>query len=174
MKPEFTWISGISPGRLATMGHPRGGEWLEDEVRDLRQAGVQVVVSALTRPEVERLGLQRERVLCTKAGVEFLSFPIPDHGEPASIRRTRHFVRKIVDRLKKDRAIVVHCFAGIGRSSILAACAMSVSGTPLQLAWERIGAARRLPVPDTKEQRRWVEKFVSRRTATARFDLRGT
>jgi hypothetical protein len=74
-------IGGATPGRLAIVPRPRGGDWLADEVARLKAAGVDILVSML---------------------------------EPAE-------------------------------------------------AWVRIAAARGLPVPDTGEQRRWVEASVPRR-----------
>ena len=58
MIPEFYWIAREGPGRLAIM--PRDGDWLEDELRGLRQAGVEVLVSLLTPAEVHELGLEAE------------------------------------------------------------------------------------------------------------------
>ena len=40
------------PGRLSTMARPRGGDWLADEMAALRRRGVDVLVCALTDPEL--------------------------------------------------------------------------------------------------------------------------
>jgi len=45
--------SGFWPGRLGIAARPRGGDWLIDELRSWRKAGVHVVVSLLT-PDEER------------------------------------------------------------------------------------------------------------------------
>ena len=57
MRAELYWIEGPWPGRLAIVPRPRGGEWLEDEIRSWKQAGVNVVVSLLTNDEITELGL---------------------------------------------------------------------------------------------------------------------
>ena len=46
--------------RLGIMPRPRGNDWLSDDLRLLRQAGVDVIVSALTALEAEELGSRRK------------------------------------------------------------------------------------------------------------------
>ncbi len=41
------------------MATPRGGEWLDGELRALRAANLDVLVCALSREEVTALGLRR-------------------------------------------------------------------------------------------------------------------
>ena len=43
MRTTFFPVVGAEPGRLAIVGRPRGGDWLEDEFRGLRDAGVDVL-----------------------------------------------------------------------------------------------------------------------------------
>jgi hypothetical protein len=66
------------------MPRPCGGDWLEDEIQSWRQAGVDVVVSLLTREEQTELNLADEEALCRANGIEFGSFPIVDRGVPSS------------------------------------------------------------------------------------------
>jgi hypothetical protein len=44
MRPALHVIAWHGPGRLATMGHPRGGELLAGEMSGLARAGVDVFV----------------------------------------------------------------------------------------------------------------------------------
>jgi protein-tyrosine phosphatase len=53
----------------------------------------------------------------------------------------------------------VHCRAGIGRSSLIAACVLVLLGLAPAMAFDRIGKARGLKVPDTEGQRDWVDMF---------------
>jgi hypothetical protein len=53
------WIN-LDGVRLGIMPRPRGNDWLPDDLRILRQAGVDVIVSALTASEAEELGLSAE------------------------------------------------------------------------------------------------------------------
>jgi hypothetical protein len=45
--------------RLGIMPRPRGNDWLSDDLRILRQAGVDVIVSTLTGPEAEEWACRR-------------------------------------------------------------------------------------------------------------------
>ena len=84
MRAEIYWVQGPWTGRLAIMPRPRGGDWLEDEVRDWRSAGIDVVVCTLTSDEVAELNLAQEAALCEANGIEYLAFPIVDRGVPRS------------------------------------------------------------------------------------------
>src|SRR5215472_3224195 len=73
MNPFWINSEGV---RLAITPRPRGEDWLEDDIRLLQRAGIDVVVSALTQVEAEELGLLREGQCCQNNGLEFHSFPI--------------------------------------------------------------------------------------------------
>ena len=47
MNISLYWIPEIAPWRVAILPRPRGGDWLEDEIRELKRAGVGVLVSLL-------------------------------------------------------------------------------------------------------------------------------
>jgi hypothetical protein len=61
MTPDLFWIVAPWRGRLAIATRPRGGDWLEDELKGLRRAGVDVVVSLLETNEADQLDLVNER-----------------------------------------------------------------------------------------------------------------
>jgi protein-tyrosine phosphatase len=156
------WIE--APGRLAIMARPRADDWLEVDVAEWKASGVDLVVSLLEREEVSELGLQREAELCRACGIEFISFPIPDRGVP-DIQQASDIARSIADGIASGRSIAVHCGAGIGRSSMIAACAMICSGIEAGEALALIRAACGVIVPDTDEQRDWVVAFGRARAA---------
>ena len=157
----FPWIEGIARGRLAIGPCPAWGEGLEEVARVWQQAGVNAVASLLGPAEIVELGLQREPELCLAQGMEFLSFPIPDHSVPQSRRDTCAFALRLVGLLGKGQSVLIHCRAGIGRSVVVAACVLVLLDVPPETALERIGAARGFPdVPDTEEQREWIVEFA--------------
>lgn len=91
--------------------------------------------------------------------MEFISFPFPDGGVPTSTRETMALAEAIVARLNEGKAVAVHCRAGIGRSSLIAACVFVLLGLAPGMAFNRIGKARGVKVPDTKGQRDRVDRF---------------
>ena len=164
------WIDPLTPGRLAIMARPRAGDWLEDEIAGWKAQGVDVVVSLLEMEEVTELGLRREAELCRATGIEFVSFPIPDRGVPASRRETAKLAKSIAAKIAAGRAIAIHCRAGIGRSSIVAACALVCAGIDADTAFVLIARARGVSVPDTDEQRNWVTAFEGGRSIRGGYD----
>jgi len=153
------WIEISAVGRIAISARPRADDWLETEVGEWKASGLDMVVSLLEREEVSELGLQRESELCRACGIEFVSFPIPDRGVPEAKRDVLQIASSIASGIADGRSIAVHCRAGIGRSSIIAACALICSGIEASDALTQIKAARGLTVPDTDEQRDWILAF---------------
>jgi predicted protein tyrosine phosphatase len=155
------WIKIPTAGRLAIMARPRAGDWLSEEIARWKNAGIDVVVSLLETREVTELGLQREAEFCRSGGIEFISFPIPDRGVPVSESKTKELVSSIVAHISAGRSVAIHCRAGIGRSPVIAACALALAGFDTGPAFSLIARARGLYVPDTDEQRDWVSGFVT-------------
>jgi hypothetical protein len=59
MKPSISWIPGPWVGKLAILARPRGGDWLADEVEGWRDAGLEVVVSLLSKGEEVEISFAR-------------------------------------------------------------------------------------------------------------------
>jgi protein-tyrosine phosphatase len=155
MRPTLFTVGLPGPGRLSTMAKPRGNDWLEDEMTALSRHGVDTLVCALTRPELDELGLADEPRAAVAAGLRFVAIPIPDRTVPdlATILPT---LRKLAEQLHEGAHIVTHCRAGIGRSSLLAASLLILNGVDPDTAWTQLERARGLAVPDTAEQRDWT------------------
>lgn len=156
MRTALFWIAGPWPGRLAIAPRPRGGDWLEDEVRAWQQSGLDIVVSLLTPGEVAELELDKEEAWCQAHGIQFCAFPIADLGVPVSRQASVELINKLDKALSEGKNIAVHCRQGIGRSGLLAACLLIRSGKEPETAFERVSAARGCPVPETVEQWEWA------------------
>jgi protein-tyrosine phosphatase len=143
------------PGTLSTMAKPEGGTWLADQVAGLREAGVDILLSALTESEQIEADLTDEPLEAAYAGLRFVSLPVPDMGLPttADVLPT---LRELADDLTAGRHVAIHCWAGIGRSSVLAAALMVLAGSTPADAIARISQARGRPVPETPAQRDWI------------------
>lgn len=162
MIAQMYWIESTEGRRMAILARPRGNDWLSDEVQSWKEQGIDVAVSLLTEPEADELGLTRESAACAKEGLEFISAPVPDRGVPESAEEFAEVVSRLSDIMANGKTVGVHCRAGIGRSAILAACLLIATGASPDAAFERIRTARGGPVPDTPEQRAWVEHFALR------------
>jgi protein-tyrosine phosphatase len=160
MRTELYWIEGPWQGKLAILPRPRGGDWLEDEVQGWRATGIDVIVSLLTSDEVADLDLGQEGGLCEAHGIDFRAFPIVDRSVPASRKATLDFVKKLAKLLAEGKSIAIHCRQGIGRSALIAACLLVLSGIVPDAAFLRVSEGRGCSVPETSEQRQWLMEFT--------------
>lgn len=160
MRPALFTISRAGRGRLSTVARPRGGDWLSDEFGDLATAGVNVVVSLLSDAEAAELDLRHEADAAEAAGIEFHRLPTPDRQVPDR-DATLALGRLLVQRLDAGASVAVHCRQGIGRSSTLAAAVLVLEGADAADTWNRVSAARGLPVPDTNEQRDFINTLTA-------------
>ena len=170
MSEQVYWIRGSWPGRLAIVARPRGGDWLEDEARSWARSGLDVIVSLLTSEEAAEFDLVDEAAFCRLNGIEFLDLPIPDRGVPASSEDTLKLVKELAGYVAAGKNVGIHCRQGIGRSGIIGACLLVSSGMAPQVAFRELSEARGCPVPETMEQRQWVEAFSTQLTAAIAKD----
>lgn len=155
------WINQLADGSLAIMPAPGVGATLERDVGYWASEGIEVVVSLLESGEAG-LDSDLEQSLCRKAEIEFLAFPIPDKEAPASMELAEKLARELARRVLEGRPVAIHCRAGIGRSSVIAACVLMCLGIDRAPALEMIRAARGLRVPETSAQAEWLEALEER------------
>jgi protein-tyrosine phosphatase len=141
------------------MPRPRAGDWLPDEIAGWKTERIDAVVSLLEQHEVAELELHEEPTCCRAKDIEFVSFPIPDRGVPESMRETERLVRCLSAAVADGKAVAIHYRAGIGRSSLIAACVFVLNGYDADSAFATIAKARGVVVPDTEIQREWVSQF---------------
>ena len=157
MIPETHYIRDVGKGGLAIMPRPRGNDWLEDEIKGLRNLGYNLVVSFLEKSEEIDLELTEEKSLCEQNGIEFISFPIADRSIPDD-RNFLNLVSKLYHKIILGKKAVLHCRGGIGRAGITASSILIKHGFSGDKAFKIVSKARGLQVPDTEEQKFWVLK----------------
>ncbi len=161
MYTELHWVDGPWPGKLAISARPRGGDWLDEELASWRKSGVDEVVSLLTPEEVESLDLQDEAAHSRDTGMRFRSFPIVDRSVPASKWAALRLIEDLDAALSAGKSISIHCRQGIGRAGLIAASLLVARGLRPADALERISLSRGVAIPETVEQRAWVEGLAS-------------
>lgn len=152
-------IPDLPRGRLAVALRPRGGDWLLSELQQLERRGWTLLVSTLEREELEELQLQDLGDACAAAGLGWVHFPIVDRGLP-SIAAATSLTRRLLEHISADGRVAVHCRQGIGRSSVVVAATLVASGVTADAAWASVERCRGRPVPDTLEQREWLQAFA--------------
>jgi protein-tyrosine phosphatase len=160
--PEIYTLDRPGPGRLSTAAHPWGGERLDGQLRGFRARGVDVVVCLLTDDELVELGLTREPETAAETGLAFVRMPVPDL-RPPELGATRALAGSLAARLSAGDHVVVHCRAGIGRSSTVAGAVLVHEGWSAGDAWELISRARGAAVPETAEQRALLDQLADSR-----------
>ena len=161
MWTELHRVDGPWPGRLALAARPRGGDWLKDEISTWKKAGINAVLSLLTPEEELELDLSDEAADARAQGMEFFSFSIPDRQVPKSEAKLAEALEKVGAALSVGKNVVVHCRQGVGRSGLVAACLLVRNGLSPGAAVEMVSAARGTSVPETPEQRDWIEHYAA-------------
>lgn len=155
------------PGRLVILPRPRGGDWLERDVAGWKRDGIDVVVSLLTPDENRDLELSGEDDETRIAGIDYLSFSIEDRGLPRDSAAFAGLAQNLAGKLNVGQDVGVHCRQGIGRSGLLVVAVLLAQGLELKRALELASAARGVSVPETPEQRRWLDEYARRHSAFA-------
>ena len=160
MKHSIYWIERVFPGRLGIAARPRGGDWLEDEIKAWRANEVDIAISLLTPDEEEELGLKLENKISESNGLEFHSLPIADRGVPESNEPIILLADKILQRLLAGKNAILHCRQSVGRSGMMAATVLIESGMVPHDAIRLIRNARNVEIPETKQQMEWIESLA--------------
>ena len=155
--PDFYWVVCPAPGRLAVISRPRGSLWLADDMAHIVTAGVDTLVSLLVQGELRELHLDDEELEARRAGLSFVSLPVPDLSIPVDDEAIMPGLHALRDELLGGRTVVAHCRMGVGRSPMCVASLLVLLGVPATDAWRRITEVRGRDVPDTAAQGRWVE-----------------
>jgi len=110
MLPNFHWIIG---GVLAGMAQP-GSSFSEplDDLRELKQNGFSVIVSLTEK------AFPLEALLAS--GLAPFHIPIDDFKAP-TIEQAERFCSLVRRMEEQRRPVVVHCYAGLGRTGTMAA-----------------------------------------------------
>ena len=153
--PTFEWVDTGGRFRLAIMPRPEASR-LEAHLAELEESGCDVLVSMLEPDEAAALGLGEEAALSEKVGIRFYNHPVPDHSTPTDRAAAEAFARMLIGELEAGHGVVIHCFAGIGRSATMAATVLILAGYSLQEACDRLSRARCLRVPETPAQLEWL------------------
>ena len=156
--PEIYKIREHNGSFLATMPRPLGDEYIDQEFDGLKKLSVDILVSMLEPFEARELGLSGEPQAAKRAGIELLSFPIPDCETPKHFEPFKELVSFLVARLEAGRNVAIHCHGGIGRCTLVAAAILVSLGDDPSTVFQVISKARGVTVPDTEVQLSWFNR----------------
>ena len=157
--PSPFWIPTDTPGRLAILARPRGGDWLRSDAVEWKGTGVHTVVSLLGEDEEAELELSDESAECVRAGLQFIAAPVMDRGLPDDAVAFGELAAELASKVAAGESVGIHCRIGIGRSPLLAIAVLITLGVPASEAIRRASTARGRPVPETSDQLEWISRF---------------
>jgi protein-tyrosine phosphatase len=156
MRPDIYTVMQMGDGFLAVMAKPVAGEWIEEQFLGVAQYGIKCMVSLLEPHEIRDVGLAKAPDLCQSNGINYINHPIRDRGVPPASAQTFGLIADIHQRIMLGENTVIHCWAGIGRTGLLAASVLVQHGFGPAEAFQTVSAARGVQTPDTEEQTAWV------------------
>lgn len=153
--PRFNWLV---PGKIAGAPHPDLYDGLPAVAAFLRAQGVGGIVTLFDKPlepNAEELGFH------------YLFVETPDFSPPPDLARILAFVDA---RLEQNQGVLVHCFAGIGRTGTVLASwllrqdpALSAADAIARVREAYIPEYARLRFPEHPSQAEAVERFARTR-----------
>lgn len=108
---------------------------------------------------MERLGLDEEEKWCLSEGLKFENFPITDHIVTC-VDSLRVLAKRLLKEIIAGENLVVHCYAGIGRTGLVSSCILMEHGMSAEEAMALISQKRQLKIPETREQVEFVLAYT--------------
>ncbi len=93
----------------------------EIDLLELKKRKIDIVASLLERKELAELQIVNLLELIKKHNFGHYYFPIQDKSVPKNKVQLRRFINNLCDEIQKDKKILIHCNAGLGRSGLIAA-----------------------------------------------------
>ncbi len=99
------------------------GVSLTDSIKQLKEQGVTVIVTALSLDEMQAAGVGNLPQEVEKAGILWFNAPIEDDCAPdgAFLQNWQLMLPALLDAVDKGEKIALHCMGGSGRTGLLAA-----------------------------------------------------
>ncbi len=144
-------------GRLAAMPGHDPATALAADVAAIRAFGAAGVVSLVEEHELTRLGVTSMPAQLRRAQLWWKHLPIPDMGVPDELfeQRWQGEGAQLRDTLRMGGHVVLHCWAGLGRTGTIAARLLVEFGMEPAAAILRVRHARPGSI-QTSHQERYV------------------
>lgn len=120
---------------------------------------VQVVVNLLSLEECVKNQFEKQEDSYHTRNIKLIHFPIDDYGTPRNLSEFKHLIERLQLHLEEGSNVAVHCFGGIGRSSLVGVSLLFKLGMSVDEAIGLISKFRQHQVPDTQVQKDWLKDF---------------
>jgi protein-tyrosine phosphatase len=133
-----------------------------DDLATMRAAGIGLLVLLVEDRELERWGDPRIGELAVAGGVALARFPIPD-GEAAASVAQMDEIQALIDTARRQDDVAVACMGGVGRTGMVAACALVRAGMAADTAIDRVRQLRHPTAVETAAQEEFVRRYAAPR-----------
>ena len=150
----------FAPGKY----HPGGatGHWERDlsiDARDLAEKHqAHVLVSLIEDKELRELRIEGLVAACEARHIRVLRRPFPDMGVP-SPELAKTTVTEILEAAGRGENVVIHCKGGLGRTGLIAACALVAAGVGPARAMLVVRATRDKAI-ENHAQEKFIQAFA--------------
>lgn len=147
---EIELPEGVS-GRLFRSPMPGTEDWpLDEGVKEITQHKVEVVVCLAPMYEVKRYAPRYARHIQEEdlPWETWNDLVIPDGGLPDDEEEFFDLALEVAEELRSGTCVLIHCYAGEGRTGMLATCVLMALGLSLEqaeTAVRRAGAGAETP-----------------------------
>jgi len=159
------WVESphVRPGRLGMTICPGRGDRdrnLEADLAQLQTEGVDRLLCLSTEAELDWAGVPDLGSRAVALGLNYRWLPIPDQGT-CSLREADDLVGWCRGGVERGESVVVTCMGGLGRSGMIAACALVDAGASPTAAIGAVRAARGPRAVETSGQEELVSRFAA-------------
>lgn len=161
MLTEIELPEGVA-GRLFRSPMPGTEDWpLDEAVKGIARHKVEVVVCLAPLYEVRRYAPRYARRILEEdlPWETWNDLTIPDGGLPDDEDEFFDLALELAEELRSGTRVLIHCYAGEGRTGMLATCVLMALGLPLEqaeAAVRRAGAGA-----ETPDQRRLLRRAAA-------------
>lgn len=129
---------------IAGSAHPGRGEMLVENLRELRGLGFGAIVTVCEEP-LESDPLDKHEFRSLHLDVSDFTAPTLEQIEAA--------MQFVGESARAGEAVLIHCFAGMGRTGTLLACYLVSEGRPAGEAIDEVRRARPGSIEDPSQER---------------------
>lgn len=117
------------PGAIGLMSAPGRRRALEADLDELaNDHGCVLLVSLVSDHELELLHIADLAERCAERGIRVIRFPFGDFSTPGSTDEVVPLTAEIARVAGHGGMVAIHCWAGLGRTGLLAACCLVALG----------------------------------------------
>ncbi|MFT3764565.1 MAG: alpha/beta fold hydrolase [Minicystis sp.] len=149
------------PGAIGLMSAPGRGRTLAADLDALAEEhGCVALVSLVSDHELDLLRIADLPERAAERGIRVIRFPFGDFSTPASGDEVAALTTEIVGIASQGGTVAIHCWAGLGRTGLVAACCLVALGLRSSDAIDTVRRCRPRAV-ENSDQEEFVARFAA-------------